>query len=83
MKISSRDTSLTARRDFGLPTSIFLEVIETAKATNGPVVLIIDEFSRTDPARVLGETMTYMEGSLRGVSFYLPSGRKVVSQDVV
>jgi 5-methylcytosine-specific restriction enzyme B len=47
-----------------------------AKTTKSPVVLIIDEFSRTDPARVLGETMTYMESSLRGVPFYLPSGRQ-------
>ena len=51
-------------------------MVDIAKNTDGPVVLVIDEFSRTDPARVLGEAMTYMEGSLRGVSFYLPSGRR-------
>lgn len=32
-------------------------------------MIVIDEFSRTDPARVLGEAMTYMEKSLRGQEF--------------
>lgn len=38
-------------------------------------VLVIDELSRTDPARVMGEALTYMETSLRGKRFFLPSGR--------
>lgn len=62
---------------FALRDKHLLEMIEVANNTEGPVVLVIDEFSRTDPARVLGEAMTYMEGSLRGVEFRLPSGRKV------
>jgi 5-methylcytosine-specific restriction protein B len=62
---------------FVLRDKHLLEMIEVAKNNEGPVVLVIDEFSRTDPARVLGEAMTYMEGSLREVDFSLPSGRKV------
>lgn len=61
---------------FRLVDRHLLEMVEIARKTDGPVVLVIDEFSRTDPARVLGEAMTYMEGSLRGVPFYLPSGRR-------
>jgi len=64
------------KEGFRLADKHLLEMADMARSTDGPVVLIIDEFSRTDPARVLGEAMTYMEGSLRGVPFYLPSGRK-------
>lgn len=38
-------------------------------------VLVIDELSRTDPARVLGEALTYIEKSKRGEKFYVASGR--------
>jgi 5-methylcytosine-specific restriction protein B len=62
---------------FVLRDKHLLEMVDAANNTTGPVVLMIDEFSRTDPARVLGEAMTYMEGSLRGVDFRLPSGRKI------
>lgn len=62
---------------FTLRDKHLLEMIQVANAIDGPVVLVIDEFSRTDPARVLGEALTYMEGSLRGVDFRLPSGRSV------
>lgn len=65
-----------AREGFRLADKHLLEMAEVARQSDGPVVLIIDEFSRTDPARVLGETMTYMEGSLRDVPFFLPSGRQ-------
>lgn len=61
---------------FRLADKHLLEMVAVAEATDEPVVMIIDEFSRTDPSRVLGEAMTYMEGSLRGLPFYLPSGRK-------
>jgi 5-methylcytosine-specific restriction protein B len=60
---------------FALRDKHLLEMVDIAKRTDGPVVLVIDEFSRTDPARVLGETLTYMESSLRNVEFSLPSGR--------
>jgi len=66
-----------AQVGFRLAPKHLLEMIEVAQATDGPVVIIIDEFSRTDPARVLGETLTYMDGPMRGIPFYLPSGRKL------
>lgn len=62
---------------FVLRDKHLLEMIDVAKSIEGKAVLVIDEFSRTDPARVLGEAMTYMEGSLRGIDFSLPSGRKI------
>jgi 5-methylcytosine-specific restriction protein B len=62
---------------FELRDKHLLEMAAIARTTDGPVVLIIDEFSRTDPARVMGESLTYMEGSLREIEFRLPSGRKV------
>lgn len=37
-------------------------------------ILVIDEFSRCDVARVFGEALTYLEMSRRGQSFQLPSG---------
>jgi 5-methylcytosine-specific restriction enzyme B len=65
------------KQGFRLADKHMLQMAEVAKNEEGPVVLVIDEFSRTDPSRVLGETMTYMEGSKRGIDFYLPSGRRV------
>ncbi len=62
---------------FRLVDKHLLQMVAAAQKTNSRVVIIIDEFSRTDPARVLGETMTYMEGSYRGKDFFLPSGRVV------
>lgn len=62
---------------FRLADKHLLNMIELAQKTDGPVLLIMDEFSRTDPARVLGEVMTYMEGTMREIPFYLPSGRQV------
>lgn len=66
------------RQGFRLADKHMLEMSALAQREDKNVVLVIDEFSRTDPARVLGETMTYMEGSLRGTEFFLPSGRKAV-----
>ncbi|MCW0196820.1 AAA family ATPase [Sphingopyxis sp.] len=66
-----------AQAGFRLAPKHLLEMIEEANKTDEPVVMIIDEFSRTDPARVLGEALTYMDGPMRGVPFYLPSGRKI------
>lgn len=54
-----------------------LEMCGEAIRTGQTHVLIIDELSRTDPARVMGEAMTYMESSLRGRSFRLASGTQV------
>lgn len=47
-----------------------------AKDGNGTAVLVIDELSRSDPSRVMGEALTYMEASYRDKEFRLPSGRK-------
>lgn len=66
------------RQGFRLADKHMLEMSALAQREDKTAVLVIDEFSRTDPARVLGETMTYMEGSLRGTEFFLPSGRKAV-----
>lgn len=66
------------RQGFRLADKHLLEMSALAQREDKHVVLVIDEFSRTDPARVLGEAMTYMEGSLRGTEFFLPSGRKAV-----
>lgn len=60
---------------FVLKDKHLLQMASIARSTDNPVVLVIDEFSRTDPARVMGEAMTYMEGSQRGREFSLPSGR--------
>lgn len=57
----------------------FLVICESA--TKDPqqrsYVLVIDELSRTDPARVFGEALTYLEQSKRGEEFSLASGRKI------
>ncbi|MBU0801735.1 MAG: AAA family ATPase, partial [Alphaproteobacteria bacterium] len=66
------------RQGFRLADKHMLEMSALAHREDKFVVLVIDEFSRTDPARVLGETMTYMESSLRGTEFFLPSGRKAM-----
>lgn len=39
-------------------------------------VIVIDELSRGDAARVFGEALTYIEKSLRMQTFVLPSGRE-------
>jgi 5-methylcytosine-specific restriction protein B len=40
-------------------------------------VLIIDELSRTDPARVFGEALTYVEQSKRDEKFNVASGKEI------
>lgn len=62
---------------FVLADKHLLEMAAIADASNEPVVLVIDELTRTDPSRVMGEVLTYMERSLRGIEFRLPSGRAV------
>lgn len=61
---------------FHLVDRHLLKMSSAAAASTAPHVLIIDEFSRVDPSRVMGEALTYMESSLRGQPFYLPSGRQ-------
>lgn len=60
---------------FALRDRHLLEMANRASTTRGIHVLLIDELSRSDPSRVFGEAMTYMEKSLRGRRFFLPSGR--------
>jgi 5-methylcytosine-specific restriction protein B len=66
------------RGNFTLVNKHLLLMCLKAARSGETHVLIIDELSRTDPARVMGEAMTYMEATLRGESFYLPSGRPAV-----
>lgn len=60
---------------FHLADKHVLEMANVARQTDGPVALVIDEFTRTDPGRVFGEVLTYMDRPLRGMEFSLPSGR--------
>lgn len=56
----------------------FLDVCSAAEGDpeKRTYVIVIDELSRTDPARVFGEALTYLEASKRGEEFHLSSGRK-------
>lgn len=59
---------------------VFLALCEeAAKPSNSEheFVIVIDELSRGDAARVFGESLTYIEKSKRGRPFQLPSGRAV------
>jgi len=63
---------------FELRPKVFLKACEAAvKSASTPVVLVIDELSRTDVIRVFGEALTYLEQPKRGVSFYLASNIEV------
>lgn len=58
---------------------VFLELCHSAASDpSSPHILVIDEISRGDAARVFGEALTYIEKSKRGLSFYLPSGKTAV-----
>lgn len=48
---------------------------QAEEAEDKPCVLVIDELSRSDPGRVFGEALTYMESTRRGMEFRLASGR--------
>jgi 5-methylcytosine-specific restriction protein B len=64
------------RGGFRIVDRHLLKMCSAAQRSPNRHVLIIDELSRTDPARVMGEALTYMEPTLRGQPFYLPSGRR-------
>jgi 5-methylcytosine-specific restriction protein B len=52
-------------------------VAQAKKAANDSsrtYVMVVDEISRADPARVFGEALTYVEKSKRGLPFSLSSG---------
>lgn len=61
---------------FAPSAKVFLVACERARNTPHPVVLVIDELSRTDVIRVFGEALTYLERSKRNLKFTLASGRK-------
>lgn len=54
-----------------------LQMCSLATKSDDKVVLVIDEFSRADPVRVMGEALTYMDAALRNKPFHIASGRKV------
>ncbi|SRR6266571_488553 len=61
---------------FKLQAKHLLLISEVAQSHPEKVcVLVVDELSRADPARVFGEALTYIEQSKRGVEFSLVSGR--------
>ncbi len=64
---------------FRLEPKHLLDMCRKAEeSNNAPCMLVIDELSRSDPGRVFGEALTYMESTRRGMTFSLASG-KVVS----
>lgn len=65
----------TSHGGFEPKDKVFLQACHRASEVDGPVVLVIDELSRTDVVRVFGEALTYIEKSKRGLSFQLASGR--------
>ncbi len=66
-----------AAGDFKMKPKHLLEMCQVARETEQPTFLVIDEFSRCDPVRVMGEALTYMETTLRDKRFHLASGRPV------
>ena len=59
---------------FRLLPKVFLRAIERAR-DGSPFVLVIDEFTRGDAARIFGEALTYLEPSYRDHMFSLASGK--------
>lgn len=61
---------------FELTDQIMLQVIRDAESDRAATfVILIDELSRSDPGRVFGELLTYIEPSRRDEEFTLASGR--------
>jgi 5-methylcytosine-specific restriction protein B len=75
----------TAGTGFELHPQLMLRVIDDAEANRAATfVVLIDELSRSDPGRVFGELLTYMEPTRRDEPFLLASGReKSVPPNVV
>jgi 5-methylcytosine-specific restriction protein B len=60
---------------FQLRPKHLMEMCEVARHHDGKLcVMIVDELSRSDPGRVFGEALTYIEPTLREIEFYLASG---------
>jgi len=58
-----------SKAGFRLVDKVFMEACGVAAKVATPVVVIIDEINRGDPARILGELLTYIERDYRGVQF--------------
>ena len=56
---------------------LLLMAADAAEQPQFAFVLVIDELSRGDAARIFGEGLTYVEKSKRGEEFYLASGEPV------
>lgn len=62
-------------KGFEMKDKVFLEVCRDAlEDSDNLYILVIDELSRTDVARVFGEVLTYIERSKRDLEFTLQSG---------
>jgi len=60
---------------FKLAQKHLLEMCSAAREAKGKTcILVIDELSRCDPARVFGEALTYIEMRMRDQPFHLASG---------
>jgi hypothetical protein len=63
---------------FKLEPQLMLRAIDdAAKNPTATFVVLIDELSRSDPGRVFGELLTYMEPSRRDEDFVLASGTEI------
>lgn len=63
---------------FELVPKHFIEMCEISREISPELcVLVIDELSRTDPRRVFGEVLTYLEADKREIEFHLASGRQL------
>lgn len=61
---------------FRLSEKHLLRVCGMAAKDSRPHVLLVDEISRADAARVFGEALTYIESTKRGAPFFLASGNE-------
>lgn len=67
-----------AGNGFELREQVMLQVIRCAEANPSAThVVLIDELNRSDPGRVFGELLTYLEPSRRGEVFRLAYGREI------